>query len=83
MNDDAFNNDWKGQPPMPTPNTEVRPPLQLTGTDGNAFAIMAACRRAARKAKWDAKQIEDLLTEMRSGDYDHLLQTAFKHFDVT
>jgi hypothetical protein len=77
-----YNNDWKGQPPM-TPDTKTKPHLRLTGTDGNAHAIMAACRRAARKAKWDAKQIEDLLTEMTSGDYDHLLQTAFKHFDVT
>ena len=59
-----------------------RPTVQLTGTDGNAFAVMGACNRAAKKAGWTAAELSELRDEFTSGDYDHLLMTAQKHFDV-
>jgi hypothetical protein len=59
-----------------------RPSVTLIGQDGNAFAIMGACRRAARKAGWPDERINSVLEEMKSGDYDHLLATAMKHFNV-
>ena len=58
------------------------PIVKLTGTDGNAFAIMGACRKAARKAGWSAEQVKLVMDDMMAGDYDHLLQTAMKNFDV-
>ena len=48
----------------------------LAGEDGNAFAIMGRVRRGLRKAKWPHEDVSQVLTEMRAGDYDHLLQTA-------
>ena len=58
------------------------PIVKLTGTDGNAYAIMGACLKAARQACWSAEQVKLVLDDMMAGDYDHLLQTAMKNFDV-
>jgi len=60
-----------------------KPKLKLTGTDGNAFAIMGAATGAARKANWDQSKIDEYLKEARSGDYDNLLQVTMKYFDVS
>lgn len=59
-----------------------RPTVHLIGRDGNAFAIMAECRRAARDAGWTKDQIDALLKDMMSGDYDHLLAVAMSRFEV-
>ena len=58
------------------------PKVKLTGQDGNAFMIMGLCHRAAQQAGWTKERIDAVMAEMKSGDYDHLLQTAMKHFDV-
>ncbi len=50
--------------------------LQLVGENGNAFAIMGRWQRAAKRAGWPPAEIARVLAEMRSGDYDHLLQTV-------
>ena len=60
-----------------------KPEVQLVGQDGNAFMIMGACSEAARKAGWDKQKINEVLDEMQEGDYNHLLRTAMKHFDVS
>jgi hypothetical protein len=52
------------------------------GVDGNAFGVMGACRKAARKAGWDDKRINDFLAECKKGSYDDLLQTCYRHFEV-
>ena len=67
---------------MTTTTTQKKPRVTLIGRDGNAFAIMAACRQAARKAGWTRDQIQAVTDEMKRGDYDHLLATALEHFDV-
>jgi hypothetical protein len=59
--------------------TENKPKLKLTGTDGNAFALLGAAQRCARKNGIDFAPI---MQEAMSGDYDHLLATLMKHFDV-
>jgi hypothetical protein len=60
-----------------------RPKVKLIGRDGNAFAILGACQLAAKKAGWAPEQIKAVLDEMMSGNYDHLLETAVKHFEVS
>jgi hypothetical protein len=62
---------------------EQKPKVKLIGNDGNAFAIMAACRKAGMKAGWSSEQISEMLGQMMSGDYDNLLDVACKHFDVS
>jgi hypothetical protein len=60
----------------------MKPKVKLVGEDGNAFAILGRCLKEAKKAKWSQEQIQQFMTESRSGDYDHLLQTVMKYFEV-
>jgi hypothetical protein len=60
----------------------MKPEVVLIEEDGNAFAILAKCRKAARNAGWPKEEIDAVLNEMQSGNYDHLLRTAMKYFDV-
>ncbi len=59
-----------------------KPEVTLTDSDGNAFMIIGKCMRAARKAGWTPEQLALVDTEFKSGDYDNVLQTAMKYFDV-
>lgn len=52
--------------------------VQLTGEDGNAFAIMAAVSKALRKAGASEEEISQYTMDSMSGDYDNLLRTADK-----
>ena len=58
------------------------PTVKLVGRDGNAFAILGACQKAARRAGWSAERIKAVIDEMTAGDYDHLLATAMNNFNV-
>ena len=60
-----------------------KPKVKLTGTDGNAFVILGTLRRAARKAGWADERWAAARAEMMSGDYNHLLATAMRYFDVS
>ena len=51
--------------------------IDLTGPDGNAFALMSYAKRFARQLKFDDKKI---INEMMSGDYEELLETFDKYF---
>ncbi len=55
--------------------------LRLQGLDGNAFAIMGAFRRQAKKENWSPEEIDYVLTKAQSGDYDHLIRTMIEHSD--
>ena len=57
----------------------MKPELRLTGLDSNAFAILGTAKSVAEDNKMDWETIK---TEATSGDYDHLLQTMMKHFEV-
>jgi hypothetical protein len=56
--------------------------VQLTGEDGNAFAILARCSRAMREADLPKAEIEAFLSEAKAGDYDHLLRTCMLWFEI-
>ncbi len=60
-----------------------KPPVRLTGQNGNAFFILGLCHRAAQKAKWTDEEWQVVRDGMMAGDYDNLLATAMQHFDVT
>ena len=53
--------------------------LTLVGLDGNAFSLMGAFKRAARKQGWAAEEIDAVLADCMSGDYDHLLCTLMEN----
>ncbi|TLD80155.1 hypothetical protein LS68_008025 [Helicobacter sp. MIT 05-5293] len=56
--------------------------VRLVGEDGNAFAIMGRVVHAMKKAKVEAKEIEQFKSEAMSGDYDHLLQVVMCYVEV-
>lgn len=58
------------------------PSLKLTGGGGNAFSIIASCKRKARKFGCTKEALTELQNEMMSGDYNHVPQTAMKYFEV-
>jgi hypothetical protein len=60
----------------------MKPKLKIIGKDGNAFSILGEARRAAKKAGWSKEEVEKMLQESMSGDYDNLLNTMSKYFDV-
>lgn len=67
-------------------NTTVKYPevhVELTDTDGNAYAVMGAVRKALRRAGVSSEEIAAYATESTSGDYDHLIQTAMRWVDVS
>jgi hypothetical protein len=59
-----------------------RPKVKLIGRNGNAFAILGACKDAMKRAHFEEKDRKVILDEMMAGDYNHLLRTAMKYFDV-
>lgn len=58
------------------PNVKVK----LIGEDGNAFAILGRCTKAARRAGVSKEDLNAFLKEAMSGDYNHLLMTCMEWF---
>lgn len=56
--------------------------VDLVGQDGNAFMVLGLCQKAARKAGIEDTKINQFLDEAKKGDYDHLLRTCMKYFNV-
>ena len=50
--------------------------VQLSGNDGNAFAIMGAVKKALKRANVSADEIAEYTKQSMSGDYDNLLRVA-------
>lgn len=52
--------------------------VPLVGQDGNAFVILGRMQRALRHAKVPQAEIDDVMADAQSGDYDHLLQVVMR-----
>lgn len=66
--------------------SEVKYPeveVQLSGEDGNAFAIMGRVSAALEEAGVSEEEVALYFKESKAGDYDHLLQTATKWVTVS
>lgn len=53
--------------------------LDLVGVNANAFAIMGAFSRQAKREGWTKQEIDLVLDEAKTGDYDHLVATIILH----
>ena len=51
--------------------------IDLTGPEGNAFALMGYASRLAKQLGLDSASI---INDMKSDDYDHLLEVFDKNF---
>ena len=56
--------------------------VQLTGTDGDAMALVATVGRALRRAGL-AGEVDEFRTEALSGDYDNVLATCMRWVSVS
>jgi hypothetical protein len=63
-------------------SNDDKPVVQLTGRNGNAFAIIGACHKAWIRAGKPESDWLKIRQEMTAGDYDDLLCAAMDHFDV-
>jgi len=52
--------------------------VDLSGEDGNAFAIIGRVSKALRRAGIPKYIINEFTAEASSGDYDNVLRTAMK-----
>jgi len=50
--------------------------VELTGRDGNAFAILGTVIKALKRAGVPADAIDEFSSKAKSGDYDNLLATV-------
>ena len=66
-----------------TPDGLIRPEVELVGEDGNTFFIIGRVSKALRRAGNSPDVVEAFQTEAKSGDYDHVLQTAMAYADVS
>lgn len=53
------------------------PVIDLTGPEGNAFFLLGTAKKLARQLDLN---VSEILEEMRSGDYEHLITTFDKYF---
>jgi hypothetical protein len=56
--------------------------VKLVGEDANAYNILGQCRKAMREAGLPKSEIELFFKEATAGNYDHLLQTAMRWFEI-
>lgn len=53
--------------------------LNLVGVNGNAFMIMGVFKKQTKKEDWTQQEIDLVLTEAKSADYNYLLTTTENH----
>lgn len=51
--------------------------IDLTGPEGNAYCLMGYAKRWAKELDLDANAI---ITDMQSGDYEHLIKVFEENF---
>jgi hypothetical protein len=56
--------------------------LNLVGVDSNAFAILGAFERQARREGWTQEEINLVTEEAKTRDYDHLLNVIVNHCEL-
>lgn len=54
--------------------------VDLTGPDGNAFALISLAQKLAIQLDWEPTDRGLLTTELMSGDYENLIQVFDKYF---
>jgi hypothetical protein len=61
--------------------TTTKPVVEIIGEDGNAFAILAKCKTALKRAG-RAGEWETFYENATLGDYNHLLAVVDDWFEV-
>lgn len=56
--------------------------ITLAGVDGNAFTILAVCKKQMKQAGASGPEVDAFVKQAMSGDYDQLLHTVQEWFEV-
>lgn len=59
---------------------DPRPVIDLTGPEGNAFALLALAERLGREHGVLPKRRGEIQAEMMGGDYDNLLKVLEREY---
>ena len=54
----------------------------LVGCDGNAFSLMAHFSKLAERQGWSSDEVNEVITEAISDDYEHIKQTLNGHMEA-
>lgn len=54
--------------------------IDLSGPDGNAFALLGHARRFAKQIGMEQEDITALIEEMMGGDYENLIEIFDREF---
>ena len=58
----------------------TKPIIDLTGPDGNAFALMGYAQKFGKQIGFDKAKIDKIIADMMSGDYENLIQVFDNNF---
>jgi hypothetical protein len=72
---------WRRPCRRTAPTTQSHDQEQLSGEDGNAFAILGRTAAGLRRAGAPKQEIDAYFPEATSSDNDHLLQTTMAWVD--
>jgi len=54
--------------------------IDLDGPDGNAFALMGLAKQTGKMLGWNYDEVNNMLIEMQSGDYENLVKVFDDYF---
>ena len=55
--------------------------MTLIGVDGNAFALIGAFAKEAKRQGWSKEQVEEVTKKAMKGSYDELLCTLMENIE--
>ena len=61
-------------------DTSKKHVIDLTGPQGNAFYLLGTASNLCKQIGISVERRDEILDEMRSDDYEHLIQTFDKYF---
>ena len=56
--------------------------LNSVGLEGDVKILISNFSKQAKKEGWNQEEIDKVITECESGDYDHLIDTLLAHSNV-
>ena len=63
-----------------TKDTTKKQVIDLTGPQGNAFYLLGTAQSLCKQIGISVEKKYEILDEMKSDDYEHLIQTFDKYF---
>ena len=56
--------------------------IDLTGPDGNAYYLLGTAMNLCKQIGISSERTEEILDELKSSDYEHLIKTFDKYFGL-